>query len=1066
VDRQQAQIRFQQRLFVASIFCHKPGVANLAHGIYEALLDEDLSALLALHPELRSVFAKVDPEEEPARYAAFLARVIEKALSLENDPIARLRLCNEIVDRIAGTPSAEFLRTRRLVSMAKPLLLEITPPHYAASGVPRPETPLAKSTLFTGSPSDPQLVHELLQEMQSADSMDVLISFIKWSGLRLLMRGFEELSQRGGTIRIITTSYMGASDAQAIEWLARQANTKVRVSYDTDRTRLHAKAYYFYRNTGFSTSYIGSANMSQAAMTSGLEWNLKVTAQDQPHIVDKFVAEFETYWNSREFLPFNPDEPQVLRDAISHARNQTSRAPVFFDIRPHAFQERILDALDSERLVHGHWRNLVVAATGTGKTVVAAFDFKRFYEKQQRQAKLLFVAHRREILEQAIDTFRVVLRAQDFGELLVGPHSASRLDHLFCSVDMLLSRRLWEKVDPAFYDFIVVDEVHHGPAASYRTIFDKFEPRILLGLTATPERMSGESVAADFGNRFAAEIRLPEALDEKLLCPFHYFAVADPVSVAGDNFWKNGRYDVQALEKVYIGSGPSAQRRVTAVLDALARYEPDLSRVRGIGFCVSVAHAEFMAAECNQHGIKSAVLVGETDDEARSQHIEDLRAGRLTLLFTRDVLNEGLDVPEVNTVLFLRPTESLTVFLQQLGRGLRHSPGKDCLTVLDFVGQVHRRYRIDRKLKALLSKRRFNIQREVELDFPHLPAGCSIQLDRVAREHVLANIRENLRNLADQVSDRLESFENEAGQRLTFGNFIRFHDYEPEALLSRKTWTQWKSTARLATPPTDPDLIRLQNALISAAQTSGPREIARLLKIVSKLKSGNVTEALADAGDSALVAHYRIWGQPGSKLGMTNLQDSFQRTAQNPSVLNDLEEVLKWSDEESRIGSAALNLPFPCSLELHATYGSDEIKAALGGASFESAGSTGVGWLHFRQLKTVVALVTFQKAEKEFSPSTMYQDYPISRELLHWETQAQTTQASEPGQNMIHHEARGYTMLFFVRARKRIDGVTVPFTFLGPAKLVSHQAERPIQMIWQLTHLMPAELFEENRRGG
>jgi superfamily II DNA or RNA helicase/HKD family nuclease len=1037
----------------------------LAHGIYEALLDEDLSALLAQHPELRSVFAKVDPEEEPARYAAFLARVIEKALSLENNPVARLRLCNEVVDRMAGTPNAEFLKARRLVSEVKPLLLEITPPHYARSGIPRPETPLAKSTLFTGSPGDPQLVHELLQEMQSADSMDVLISFIKWSGLRLLMHGFEELSRRGGMIRIITTSYMGASDAEAVEWLARQVNTLVRVSYDTDRTRLHAKAYYFHRRTGFSTAYIGSANMSQAAMTSGLEWNLKVTAQDQPHIVDKFVAEFETYWNSREFLPFNPDEPQVLRDAISHARSQTSGTPVFFDIRPHAFQERILDALESERLVHGHWRNLVVAATGTGKTVVAAFDFKRFFEKQQRQARLLFVAHRREILEQAIYTFRAVLRAPAFGELLVGPHSASRWDHLFCSVDMLQSRKLWEQVGAEFYDFIVVDEVHHGPAASYRAIFDKFEPRILLGLTATPERMGGESVAADFGNRFAAEIRLPEALDEKLLCPFHYFAVADPVSVASDNFWKNGRYDIQALERAYIGT-PKAQQRVETVLEALFRYEPNRSHVRGIGFCVSVQHAEFMAAECNRRGINSAVLVGDTENQARAQHIEDLRAGRLTLLFTRDVLNEGLDVPEVNTVLFLRPTESLTVFLQQLGRGLRHSPGKDCLTVLDFVGQVHRRYRIDRKLKALLSKRRFNIQLEVELDFPHLPAGCSIQLDRVAREYVLANIRENLRNLADQVPDRLESFEHEAGQPLTFGNFVRFHDYEPEALLSRKTWTQWKATARLATPPADPDLDRIQDALISAAQTSGPKEIARLLEIVTKLKAGNVAEALADAGGSALVAHYRIWGRPGGKLGMASLAESFQRAAQNPSLLNDLEEVLTWSGEESRIGSASLNLPFPCPLELHATYGSDEIKAALGGASFGSAGITGVGYLHFPIIKTVASLVTFQKTEKEFSPSTMYQDYPISRELLHWETQAQTSQASEPGQNLIHHESRGYTMLFFVRARKKVEGVTAPFTFLGPAKLISHHSERPIQMVWQLAHPMPAEMFEENRRGG
>lgn len=1041
-------------------------MAGLPQGIYESLIDEDLNSILQMNPELRSVFGKLDPEEEPARYAAFLARLLEKALRLEDDPETRLRLCNEIIERIAGNESTEFLQGNRLVKADKPLLLEITPPNYAQGGMPRPQTALVESSLFTGSPADPQLVLELGREMRSADSVDLLVSFIKWSGLRLLMPAFEEMAARGGKVRIITTSYMGASDAEAVEWLAGLPNVAIRVSYDTERTRLHAKAYHFRRDSGFSTAYIGSANMSQAAMTSGLEWNLKVTAQDMPHILEKFLAEFETYWNSHEFVAFNPDEPFVFREAIKHARTRQGIAPVFFDIRPHPFQERILDALESERLVHGHWRNLVVAATGTGKTVVAAFDFKRFFEDKQRQARLLFVAHRKEILEQAVGTFRAVLRVPDFGELLVGPHVAARYDHLFCSVDMLGTRRLWEQVGKEFYDFIIVDEVHHGPAASYRAIFERFNPRILLGLTATPERMDGASVAADFGNRFAAEIRLPEALEEKLLCPFHYFGVADPVSLAADNFWRGGKYDIAELENVYTGSHALAVQRLDVVASSLLRFEPDLERVRGIGFCVSVGHAEFMSKKFNERGIVSALLVGDTISAERTALLGDFRAGKIRFLFTVDVLSEGLDIPDVNTVLFLRPTQSLTVFLQQLGRGLRHAPEKDCLTVLDFVGQSHRRYRVDRKLKALLAKRRFNIQREVEMDFPHLPAGCSIQLDRVAREHVLANIRENLRNLADQVPDRLESFEHEAGLPLTFGNFVRFHDYEPEALLSRNTWTQWKASARLAETPTDPDIDQLRPALISAAQTSGPREIARLRKVVMHLSAGDASAALAEAGDTALVTHYRIWGKPGRQLRMTSIEESYRRAAQNPSLLRDLEEVLAWADEESRVGGASLNLPFPCTLELHATYGSDEIKAALGGASFESAGIPGVGVHDFTQIKTVGALVTFQRTEKEFSPTTMYQNFPVSRELLHWETQAQTSQASKMGQKLIHHEVLGYTMLFFVRSCKRVDGVTAPFTFLGPAKLVSFQSERPIQMVWRLEHPMPVEMFEQNRRGG
>jgi superfamily II DNA or RNA helicase len=1040
---------------------------SLPQGIYEALLDQRREDILAANPELCSVLAKLDPEEEPSRYAAFVGAVLAKALQSEPDSSIRRDLCNQIILRISEGRSTSFLSDRQLAAVDAQLLLEITPSNYAQSGIPRPETSLAISSLFTGSPADPQLVHELQEEIRSADRVDVLVSFIKWAGLRLLMPAFEELTQRGGTIRVVTTSYMGASDAAAVEWWARLPNTHIRVSYDTQRTRLHAKAYHFHRNTGFSTAYIGSSNMSQAAMTSGLEWNLKITAQDLPHILNKFTAEFETYWNSELFVPYDPDAPQFLRDAIRHARSHHVGPAVFFDLRPHPFQERILDALEAERNVHHQTRNLVVAATGTGKTVVAAFDFKRFFEKHQRKVRLLFVAHRREILEQAIAIFRAVLRVADYGELLVGPHAAERFDHLFCSVEMLNSRRVWDKVGPQFYDFIVVDEVHHGPAASYRNIFDKFSPQILLGLTATPERMDGASVAADFGNRFAAEIRLPEALEEKLLCPFHYFGVADPVSLGSDRFWKSGKYDVAELENVYTGDHATAMQRLEAVITALCRYEPDLDRVRGIGFCVSVKHAQYMADKFNERGIASATLVGETETEHRTQLMERFRAGDLRFLFTRDVLSEGVDVPEINTVLFLRPTESLTVFLQQLGRGLRHAPEKDALTVLDFVGQAHRLYRIDRKLKALLPKKRFNLEREVEMDFPHLPTGCSIQLDRVARGYVIANIRENLRNLADQIPERLETFEHETGQSLTFGRFVHHNDYDPEALLKQVTWSQWKARARLRPPPNDPDLTLLRQSLLRAAQTNGPAELRRNLDVLSALADNNVPDAVARAGESAIGFHYRLWGKSGRDVGVPTVQESFERLARNPSIISDLQEILAWSEDETRVSGGIPDLPFVCSLELHAQYGNDDIKAALGKATLMSAGERGVGLLHFPPpLRAYVLLITFQKTEREFSPTTMYADYPISRELLHWESQSNTSQLSETGQNLINHRERAYTILVFVRATKRQNGVTVPFTYLGPAERETYEHERPISIVWKLRSPMPASIFEENRRGG
>ena len=1041
--------------------------SKLTPGIYEALLSENIQELLARNPELRTVFGKIDTEEQPSRYAAFVAKILEQALREESDPEKRLALCNEILGHVCLDPRRNHLEKQRLVADHKPILLEITPPHYGLRGIPRPHTSIGESSLFTGSPQEPQLAHELLEEMRSADGVDILVSFIKWSGLRLLLPAFEDLCDRRVPVRLITTSYMGASDAPAVEWLAHLPNVEVRVSYDTERTRLHAKAYHFKRNSGFSTAYIGSANMSQAAMTSGLEWNLKVTAQDMGHILEKFSVEFETYWNSREFASFDPENPALFRAAIERARNPRPNGPVvFFDLSPHPFQERILEALERERSSHDRWRNLVIAATGTGKTVVAAFDFKRFYGQKKKQARLLFIAHRQEILQQAQTTFRNVLHDQNFGELLVGPFQANRLEHLFCSVGMLANRRIWEQVGSDFYDYIVVDEAHHGTAASYRPIFDHFTPQILLGLTATPERMDGDNVAADFGNRFAAEIRLPEALEEKLLCPFHYFGVADPIALNQDQFWRNGKYDAAALENVYVLDSARAKQRVDAIIAALQRYEPELGGLKGLGFCVGIKHAIFMAEQFTQRGIPSAAIVSGVENGTCGQHLDDLKTGRLAFLFTVDKLSEGVDVPEVNTVLFLRPTESLTVFLQQLGRGLRHAPEKDCLTVLDFVGQAHRRYRADTKLKALLPRHRFSIDKEVELDFPHLPAGCSIQLDRLSRQYVLENIKENFGRLAVQVPDRLQTFSSETGQELTFGNFIRYHDYEPEVLLAKESWSSWKAKAQLGPIPIDPDLARLKKTLLRVAFISGPRELARLRQVITQLAQGDIDAALSVAGDAAMSVYYRLWGDKGSNLGIASLDDAFRRLANNPSILADLDEILAWSEDGTQVSGQIPELPFACPLELHAGYGGKEIQAVFGKANLNTAGQTGVGVFHFAEFKTYVLLVTFQKTEKEFSPSTMYADYPISRELMHWESQANTAQHHTDGQNLIHHQERGYTILVFAREQKKRNGATLPFTYLGPVDRVSYESERPIKMVWRLRYPMPVEMFEDNRRGG
>jgi len=447
---------------------------SIPTGIYEQIIDKELKNLLKSQPNLISTIASIDQESSSYSYSQFLAQLLRQALSISK-PEKRWEIINKIINLLATEDGLDYLTEKTISNNSHNILHEIRA-NSLESPFQRPVTSLSISSLLTGAgKGEYSLDYELRAEMMSADQIDILVSFIKWSGLRLLRPAFEYLEQRGIIIRIITTSYMGASDPEAIQWLSSQKNVAIKISYDTGRTRLHAKAYHFIRKSGFSTAYIGSANMSHAAMTSGLEWTVKVTAQDMPHIIAGFDATFQTYWENDEFVLFEPSQVTKLREAISLARGISQSNPtVFFaDIRPYPFQERILDALKAARQVNSY-RNLVIAATGTGKTVIAAFDYFAFQQKKPDNCRLLFIAHRKEILNQARACFRTILRDQNFGELLVDGETPNSWNHVFASIQSFANHKIWQEIDRNYYHFIILDEAHHGTAASYRTIFDNF----------------------------------------------------------------------------------------------------------------------------------------------------------------------------------------------------------------------------------------------------------------------------------------------------------------------------------------------------------------------------------------------------------------------------------------------------------------------------------------------------------------------------------------------------------------------------------------------------------------
>ena len=579
----------------------------LHHGLYEQIINNALSSELAEIPEARKAVAPINKAEASKVLAQYLADVVQKGLDNVVDNggniSAQIALTNQIVDLIQNTTKEADFAALGVDQRAEQLLalLREADPRLAvgktASDLSRPETSIAQSSLFTGAIHEPQMYTELKKEIVSADRIDMLVSFIKWSGIRLLMDELREFTQNGGELRIITTSYMGATDVKAIEELRQLPNTKIKVSYDTKRTRLHAKTYMFYRDTGFTTAYVGSSNLSNAAITSGLEWNVKVTKKDLPETIDKIGATFESYWNSNEFEYYSEDQKERLARALNAEKFfGTNNAEVFtMDITPYSYQQEILDKLEAERKVRGYTRNLVVAATGTGKTVISALDYKRFHKQNPgKPCRLLFVAHREEILKQSLYTFRAVLKDANFGEMFVGSYKPESIDNLFISIQTFNSQDFASKTARDFYDYIIVDEFHHAAAPTYQKLLAYYQPRILLGLTATPERMDGKSILPYFNNRIAAEIRLPEAIDRKLLCPFQYFGVTDTVDL--DTLkWSAGGYDKNELSKIYTLSGAVANRRADLVVSALLKYVTEIDDVKGLGFCVSIEHAEFMS---------------------------------------------------------------------------------------------------------------------------------------------------------------------------------------------------------------------------------------------------------------------------------------------------------------------------------------------------------------------------------------------------------------------------------------------------------------------------------------
>ena len=499
-------------------------------------------------------------------------------------------------------------------------------PDGSVEVIQEPLIPLLDTTLLTNSPGEPRIGSQIQTEIASADAIDLIMAFVRRSGLMPLRAALESHCLAGRPLRVLTTTYTGSTEPAALKELC-DLGAEVRVSYDTTATRLHAKAWLFHRESGFSTAYIGSSNLTHSAQVTGLEWNIRAAAARNPDVVAKMKAVFETYWSSTDFEPFDLER---FESAVGRPEPALLLAPLQLRLEP--FQERLLEQIGAARACGRH-RNLLVSATGTGKTVMAAVDYQRLRHRMPR-SRLLFVAHRQELLGQARRTFAYALRDAAFGEEWVAGRHPQRFDHVFASIQSLTANGM-DDVPADHFDMVIIDEFHHAAASSYRAVLERLKPIELLGLTATPERSAGQSVLSWFDGRIAAELRLWDAIDQHRLTPFSYFGVTD-VTDLREVPWRRGRgYDIAALstalttDRAYFG----------IVLNHVHSKVADVSRMRAIGFCVSVAHAEFMARNFTAHGVPAVAVSSDTPEPARAAALRELADGRLRIVFAVDLFN-------------------------------------------------------------------------------------------------------------------------------------------------------------------------------------------------------------------------------------------------------------------------------------------------------------------------------------------------------------------------------------------------------------------------------------------
>ncbi len=898
------------------------------------------------------------------------------------------------------------------------------------------------------------------------------VAFINYEGIQLFVNLLDKLNQKGITGKVITSTYLNFSDPKALKKLFEFKNVDMKVYDDVKRKGFHSKAYIFEYEECYKV-IIGSSNITARALKSNVEWNVEIISKREDPFILEVLDEFMEIWDCLEDVTedFLNKYEKFIRTIKE--KNKKTQIPYFeytYDINPNSMQKRAIANLKKLR-EYGENKALVVAATGTGKTYMSAFDVKQY-----NPHKLLFIVHREEILLEAEKSFRKVLGDKLDTGFLTGKRKEDNVKYLFATIQTL--SKYFDMFNKDEFDYIIIDEAHHASGESYKKVMNYFNPKFMLGMTATPERCDKADIYDLFSNNVAIEVRLHEAMAEELVVPFHYFGIAD---VEEANLEGISLENTAAIAKAL-----KINQRVDYIIKQMNLYGYDGEYRKCLGFCVNIDHAKFMADEFNKRGIKSICLTGEDNPEIRKKYMEKLEDNfdPLEVIFTVDIFNEGIDIPSVNLVLMLRPTNSPIVFIQQLGRGLRKFKNKAYLTVLDFIGNHNRTFLIAVALKGSRYYDKDSLKVSVSNDFMNIPGDTFVQLDQISKERILKQLEFENFNSMKYLKEEYLSFKallnGKTPQYLM--DYIKYEGAPDPIKFIRKSGIYFEFLAKVEEGTKykelsiDEEYKKYMKYLSDMLPLKRPYEFQIIMDILEKEVmnfdecKNSILKCVENVSDDSILHTMETLNFEYYDSSQIKRWNKIVNMTNNKLILcKELKEILKNKIKKqyfidtlhyglnryrNEFEEIDYGKPF---FKLYAQYSMQEVALVSNYRKIHSS-FRGSGLLTFKN--DYFLFVDLHK-ESDIKESINYKDKFLSRKFFQWQTPNSTMQTSERGKNIIFNEERNINLHLFVRKFKQIDGGIQPYIYVGKINTIEYEGNQPITIKAKLVDKLPVNIYEE-----